>query len=72
MIGQAVFLLCGYGVHIFLARRFGPSLYGNFGVVISILVWFELAVIRGLPTAIQKFIAEDQDNVYAIKRFFLY
>jgi len=72
MVSQVVFLLCGYGVHIFLAREFGPTLYGNFGVIISIIVWFELAVIRGIPTAVQNFIAKDQKNAFAIKNFFFY
>ncbi len=72
MLSQVVFLLCGYGVHIFLAREFGPTMYGNFGVIISIIVWFELAVIRGIPTAVQNFIAKDQKNAFAIKKFFFY
>ena len=72
MLSQTVFLLCGYGVHIFLAREFGPAMYGNFGVIISIIVWFELAVIRGIPTAVQNFIAKDQKNAFAIKNFFFY
>ena len=71
MISQGIFLVCSYIVHIFLAREFGPDIYGNFGVVISILVWFELAVIRGIPTVVQNYIAKDQENAYSIKRFFL-
>lgn len=58
MAAQVVFMLSGYALNVFLARRFGPELYGVYGVVMAVLVWAEIFVINGIPTAMQKFMAE--------------
>jgi len=58
MAAQTVFMLSGYVLNVFLARRFGPELYGAYGVVMAVLVWAEIFVINGIPTAMQKFLAE--------------
>ncbi|MEE9214372.1 MAG: oligosaccharide flippase family protein [Thermodesulfobacteriota bacterium] len=71
MLGQGVFILSGYGAHVYLARVFGPENYGLFGIVISILIWFELAIIRGVPTTVQKFLSKEEDQAYAIKKISL-
>ena len=58
MAAQTVFMLSGYALNVFLARHFGPELYGVYGVVMAVLVWAEIFVINGIPTAMQKFLAE--------------
>lgn len=68
MIGQTVFVLSGYAVNIFLSRTLGVEQYGVFGVVMSVLVWVELSVIVGIPTAMQKFIGEDQKHAYTLRK----
>jgi|Deesub1362B_J571_1020462.scaffolds.fasta_scaffold00917_5 O-antigen/teichoic acid export membrane protein len=52
---QIIYLLSSFFVNIGLARMLGPSSFGVFGLVISILVVAELFVITGIPEAIQKF-----------------
>jgi len=68
MIGQIVFVLSGYVINIMLSRQLGVEQYGIFGVVMSVLVWVELSVIVGIPTALQKFIGEDQSHAYALRK----
>jgi stage V sporulation protein B len=68
MIGQVVFVLSGYAVNIVLSRVLGVEQYGVFGVVMSVLVWVELSVIVGIPTALQKFIGEDHAHAHALRR----
>jgi O-antigen/teichoic acid export membrane protein len=58
MAAQGVLMLSGYALNVFLARHFGPEQYGVYGVVMAVLVWVELFVINGVPTAMQKFLAE--------------
>lgn len=71
MISQVIFILSGYGAHVYLARVLGPENYGLFGVVISILIWFELAIIRGIPTTVQKVLSKEENKAYAIKKISL-
>lgn len=66
MAGQFIFLLSGYGIHMGLARLLGPQGYGLFGVIISILVWVEVSVGSGIPSAVKKFIPEDDNLAYTI------
>jgi O-antigen/teichoic acid export membrane protein len=68
MVGQIVFVLSGYFVNIMLSRRLGVEQYGIFGVVTSVLVWVELSVIVGIPTAMQKFIGEDQTHAHTLRK----
>ncbi len=68
IISQAVFVLCGFATNFWLARYFGPELYGTYSVVISLLTWIQLFVMSGVPFALQKFIAEQPEKAYAIKR----
>ncbi len=65
MAAQGVLMLSGYALNVFLARYFGPEQYGVYGVAMAMLVWVELFVINGVPTAMQKFIAESPARVSA-------
>ena len=58
-------MLSGYALNVFLARYFGPEQYGVYGVAMAMLVWVELFVINGVPTAMQKFLAETPERATA-------
>ena len=68
MAGKAVFLVCGYTVHLVLSRYLGPQYYGMYGVIMSLLIWVELTVITGIPTAVKKYVAETSHLTTAIKK----
>jgi len=65
MAAQGVLTLSGYVLNVFLARHFGPEQYGVYGVAMAVLVWVELFVINGVPTAMQKFLAETPERARA-------
>jgi len=65
MAAQGVLMLSGYALNVFLARHFGPEQYGVYGVAMAVLVWVELFVINGVPTAMQKFLAESPERASA-------
>jgi len=67
-IGQLFALLSAYGIHVFLARELGPTGYGTFGVVYSILMIVELLVLAGIPNAIQRFIGENPEQSYSLHK----
>lgn len=66
--GWAIQLIAGYFLNIWLARRFGPEIYGTYGVVMGLLLWIEVGTISGIPTAIQKFVASNENRAKAILR----
>jgi O-antigen/teichoic acid export membrane protein len=57
-LAQGAFLVTGYIVHALLARWLEPALYGVFGVSMTILVWVEITVNNGVPSALQKFLPD--------------
>lgn len=67
MIAQIVFLISGYVIHLGLGRYLGPSEYGIFSVVISLITVIDLILISGLSQAISKYIAEDERLAGTIK-----
>jgi O-antigen/teichoic acid export membrane protein len=68
MLGRIVFLISGYTIHVCLARLLGPKTYGTYGVVISFLIWIELAVITGIPTAVRRSVAANSHLLTAIRK----
>ena len=61
-IASLVFIATGYLINISLGRILGPSLYGIYGVIISLMTAINLTQTAGLPQAIAKFVAEDEKN----------
>jgi len=59
-IAQGIVSLCAFGVHIVIGRLWGPEKFGLYIVVMTILVWVEVFASVGIPTAVSKFIAEDE------------
>lgn len=45
-----------------MARILGPERYGQFGLVFSILFWLEILIVNGMPYALQKFVASEEDR----------
>lgn len=68
MFARVIFLFNSYLVHIFLGRYFGPSLYGSFGVVLSLMVISEIFLQKGLPQAASKYISENRSQEGAVYR----
>ncbi|PJB30505.1 hypothetical protein CO110_00200 [Candidatus Desantisbacteria bacterium CG_4_9_14_3_um_filter_40_11] len=66
-IGQIIFVLSSYSLHIYLARFLGPEKYGIFGVILYLTIMARSLVNRGIPQAVSKYIAEDEGNATAIK-----
>ena len=55
-IGWAFNLLIGYFYQIWLVHHLNQAVYGDYMLVISILVWVEILVMYGIPYSVQKFI----------------
>lgn len=77
MAAQFVLLIAGYLMHAYLGRTLGPANYGAFGVVMALLVWFEVSLTGAFPYAIRKFGAENRDQMpqiasTALKGQFIY
>lgn len=66
MAAQLTFLLSGYIIHFGLGRFLGPEEYGLFGIILSLLTITEIVLIRGVRDAVSKYVAEYQDDAYAI------
>ena len=58
MLGQGWHLLTAFALYAFLARRLGPAAFGQWRLVISVLVWFELFINSGLIKVATKSITE--------------
>src|ERR1700722_5019388 len=61
-----IFIISGYLINILLGRYLGPSTYGVYGIIISLMTVINLTQTAGLPQAVAKFIAEDQHEIDAI------
>ncbi len=66
VLAWAVVLVTGYGLTLVLARILARETLGDYGLVMSVLVWLEIVVINGLPVAVQKFTAARPKQAYAI------
>ena len=68
MIAQLTITLSGYLIHIGLARYFGPEVYGQFGIILSLILITKTIFLTGTNRAVSKFISEDQENAAAIMK----
>ncbi len=69
LIGQALALLSGYGIQVFLARTLEPEAYGTYGVVQSVLMIIELIVVAGIPAALRRFVGQSPEKGFALHKF---
>jgi len=58
VLSKALFLVGSVLIHVFLGRTLGPSGYGQYGLAMSILLWFEVVVNSAIPWAVSKVISE--------------
>jgi stage V sporulation protein B len=58
VLSKALFLVGSVLIHVFLGRYLGPQGYGQYGLVMSILLWFEVVVNSAIPWAVSKVISE--------------
>lgn len=66
MLGQLSIILSGYLIHVVLARLFGPSVYGSFGVILSLTIITKTVFLTGIHRAVAKYIAEQRERTAAI------
>ncbi|MDB5178657.1 MAG: rane protein involved in the export of O-antigen and teichoic acid [Patescibacteria group bacterium] len=67
-VSSIFFMLSGYLINILLGRHLGPELYGAYGVLMSLMTTMNIMQVSGMPQAVSKFTAEDEDNSEAILR----
>ncbi len=66
-IGQVIFVISSYTLHIGLARYLGPEQYGMFGVILYLTIMARSMVNRGIPQSVSKYIAENEGYANTIK-----
>ena len=62
VVGQIVFMISSYLMHIAITRLLGPEDYGTWGILLALLIWFELSVMIGFPKWTTRQIAEESDE----------
>ncbi len=67
-VGQGTFLVTGFLLHAVLARELTPSAYGIFNVAMTLLVWVEITVNNGVPSALSKFLPDESLSEKAVLR----
>jgi len=60
MVAEALALVSNYGIHIILARLLGPSVYGIFGILLSLYLLTGAFLNTGFAVAVSKHMAEEQ------------
>ena len=68
MFAQTAFVASGYAIHIGLARLLGPSDYGIYAVVISLMTMVNLILTTGIPQAVSKYVAHDDGSAEEIRK----
>jgi len=65
-IANLIFMVTGYGAHVFIARYLGPEEYGIYGIIIGILSILILFLTSGLPRSVSKYVAADPESSHVI------
>jgi O-antigen/teichoic acid export membrane protein len=68
LIARAAFIASGYLVAVIVARGLGPTDYGIYGVLISVLTWLEVLASAGIQGATGKLIPEHQSEVHVVEQ----
>jgi O-antigen/teichoic acid export membrane protein len=66
MTGWSAILITGYILNFMLARWFQLGIVGDYGTVMTVLLWIEIFVITGLPIAVQKHVSAREGDAYGI------
>jgi O-antigen/teichoic acid export membrane protein len=67
LIGRVYFMAAGYVIAVILARGLGPVAYGVYGLIMSMLLWLEVASDFGVQRATIKLIPQSE-NAGAVAR----
>lgn len=67
MLGQGWHLVTAFLLYAFLARRLGPTVFGEWSVTLSLLAWFELFVTSAIAKVVTKEISESPDDAATIQ-----
>lgn len=68
LAAQAVVLFLGFITHPLISYFLGSSAYGVFNVVLSVQSIFGLFLTLGVPVAIARFVAQNEDHAHSILR----
>lgn len=66
MTGWGVVLFSGYLLNRFLAVQFDLKTFGDYGLIMTVLLWIEIFVITGIPTALPKYVSSHSNQAYRI------
>jgi O-antigen/teichoic acid export membrane protein len=69
VLGWGCVLVIGYVYHFILTRQLPVADYAVYLLVMSILQWFEIILINGLPYAVQRYASASPDQSDAILKF---
>lgn len=67
-IGTVSFMVSGYLVNVWLGRHLGPRLYGQYGVLISLMTILNIMQVSGVPQAVSKYSAENPNHSEGVLR----
>src|SRR3989344_4146644 len=68
MATQFVILLSGYLLHISLAHLVSAAVYGNIGIILSIIMITKTLFLTGTTKAISKYVSEQKESFHAVLR----
>ena len=68
LIAQVSIIISGYLIHAGLGRAFGPSLYGTFAVILSIMLITKSIFLTGNSMVMSKIISQDPTQVGIIMK----
>lgn len=65
VIAQAIVVVLGYVAHLWIGRVLGPGPYGIYGVVLSLQSILGLLLTLGIPVAVSRYVAQDEDHAHS-------
>ena len=65
-LSQVAMVFSNYLIHFGLARYFGPSAYGNFGVILSLMFITRTIFMTGLHRAVAKYASEYKNRARSV------
>ncbi|MBN1894866.1 oligosaccharide flippase family protein [bacterium] len=69
ILGWALVLGSGYVYILWLTHYWEPETYGLYTLTMSVLYWIEIAVVNGVPYALQKFLPQESGRSSGLFRY---
>lgn len=66
MAAQVLVLGLGYVTHLIIGRLLGPGPYGIYGVALSVQSILGIFLTLGVPSAVSRFVAQDEEHAQSI------